>query len=94
MNQLMLHLISLNKYVVASCRTYLMIVSLFLALQLKGALIIPLLEKIIKLAIHFNLVSNHSSQYKFVKESIIRCCIGQCNSYNSFSFRVVFSTLE
>eukprot|EP00415_Alexandrium_ostenfeldii_P003061 UN3061 len=71
-----------------------MIVSLFLALQLKGALIIPLLEKIIKLAIHFNLASNHSSQYKFVKESIIRCRIGQYNSYNSFSFRVVFSTLE
>ena len=80
-----LHLISLNKYVVTliinqgnSCLTYFMIVSLFLAvlavvLQELSARIIPLLEKILLLVRYFSC----NSMKKFVVSSIIRA-ISKC----------------
>ena len=81
--KLVLHLISLNKYVVTliinqgnSCLTYFMIVSLFLAvvlqdlfrLSLNQARIIPLLEKILLLVRY----CGENSMKKFVVSSIIR----------------------
>ena len=71
----MLHLISLNKYVVAlivnqgnSCPIYFMIVSLFLAM-LNGLKIIPLLEKIILLVRYVG----SGVMRKFVVSSIMGC---------------------
>ena len=94
-NELMLHLISLNKYVVTliinqgnSCLTYFMIVSLFLAVLSASILritkcnhIIPLLEKILLLVRYCGSGEKcENSMKKFVLSSIIRTI---CSVYNS-----------
>ena len=91
--KLVLHLISLNKYVVTliinqgnSCLTYFMIVSLFLAvvlqdlfrLSLNQARIIPLLEKILLLVRY----CGENSMKKFVVSSIIRAFLETAKCYH------------
>ena len=102
----MLHLISLNKYVVTliinqgnSCLTYFMIVSLFLAVVLqelsastKCKHIIPLLEKILLLVRYCGSGEKcENSMKKFVVSSIIRTIFtGNTFRPNSFSLFVLF----
>jgi len=91
--KLVLHLISLNKYVVTliinqgnSCLTYFMIVSLFLAvvlqdlfrLSLNQARIIPLLEKILLLVRY----CGENSMKKFVVSSIIGAFLETAKCYH------------
>ena len=96
---LLLHLISLNKYVVDliinqgnSCLTYFMIVSKFITL-LASIRIIPLLEKIL-LLVRYSLNPSPSGasvmkmQFVFIS-SIIRCYIRLfCNSL-AYSLKVI-----
>ena len=82
-----LHLISLNKYVVTliinqgnSCLTYFMIVSLFVGFlencfSYRIKIIIPLLEKILLLVRCCDNIYNGRG-VKFVVSSIIRCYLG------------------
>lgn len=97
----LLHLISLNKYVVTliinqgnSCLTYFMIVSLFLAVGFSYQ-IIPLLEKILLLVRYVVIASGlmkklrlcHISVKKFVVSSIIRCYISRRSATFKVSYR-------
>ena len=83
----MLHLISLNKYVLTlilhdgnSCSSYNLIVSLQIYLALVSNLIIPFIEKIL-LLVRYNCIRIKTELFfhKFVVSSMIRCLKISCS---------------